>query len=51
MRKHKPLLMNWFKAKVTARKSYGFKNPEIQKIALYHGLGDLPVPEWTHRFG
>ncbi len=67
MRKHRPLLMNWFKAKgelssgiveglnnkakVTTRKSYGFKNPEVQKIALYHGLGNLPVPEWTHRFG
>jgi transposase len=66
MRKHQPLLMNWFKAKgelssgiveglnnkakVTTRKSYGFKNPEIKKIALYHALGDLPVPEFTHRF-
>ena len=66
LRKHKPLILNWFrakgelssgvveglnlKAKLTARKSYGFKNPEMQKIALYHSLGRLPVPEWTHKF-
>jgi len=66
LRKHKPLIMNWFrakgelssgvveglnlKAKLTARKSYGFRNPEMQKIALYHGLGKLPTPDWTHKF-
>jgi len=66
LRKHEPLILNWFKAKgelssgivegfntkakLTTRKSYGFKNPELQKTALYHALGDLPVPEWTHRF-
>jgi len=66
LRKHKPLILNWFrakgelssgvveglnlKAKLTARKSYGFKNPEMQKIALYHQLGKLPTPEWTHKF-
>lgn len=66
LRTHKPLILNWFrakgelssgiveglnlKAKLTARKSYGFRNPEMQKIALYHSLGNLPVPEWTHKF-
>jgi transposase len=66
LRRHKPLILNWFKAKgelssgvveglnlkakLTARKSYGFKNPEMQKIALYHQLGKLPTPEWTHKF-
>lgn len=66
IRKHKPLILNWFqakgelssgvveglnlKAKLTARKSYGFKSTEMQKIALYHQLGKLPVPEWTHKF-
>lgn len=66
IRKHKPLILNWFrakgelssgvveglnlKAKLTTRKSFGFRNPEIQKIALYHQLGKLPTPEWTHRF-
>jgi len=38
------------KAKLTTRKSYGFKSREMQKVALYHALGDLPVPELTHRF-
>lgn len=66
LRLHKPLILNWFKAKgelssgvveglnlkakLTARKSYGFRNPEMQKIALYHSLGNLPTPEWTHKF-
>ena len=66
MRKHHALIMNWFaakgelssgiveglntNAKLTARKSYGFKSPEMQETALYHVLGDLPTPEWTHRF-
>jgi transposase len=66
IRNHRTLILNWFaakgelssgiveglnnKAKLTTRKSYGFKSPEMQKIALYHALGDLPVPEWTHRF-
>lgn len=66
IRRHRPLILNWFKAKgelssgvveglntkakLTSRKSYGFKSPEMQKIALYHALGDLPVPEWTHKF-
>jgi transposase len=66
LRAHKGLLMNWFrarekialgaveglnnKAKVTCRKSYGFRNYEILKVALYHTLGHLPEPEDTHRF-
>jgi len=39
-------MMNWFKAK----KAYGYKNYEVLKIALYHTMGQLPVPESTHRF-
>ena len=51
LRKLEPLIMNWFKAKgelssgvveglnlkakLTSRKSYGFRNPEMQKVALY----------------
>jgi transposase len=66
MRKHHPLILNWFeakgelssgiveglnnKAKLTTRKSYGFRSPEMQEIALFHALGDLPTPEWTHKF-
>ena len=66
IRNHKPLLLNWFrargeialgcvegfnnKAKVTTKRSYGFRSYDILKIALYHTLGDLPVPKSTHRF-
>ena len=66
MRKHHPLILNWFeakgelssgiveglnnKAKLTTRKSYGFRSPEMQEIALFHALGDLPTQEWTHKF-
>jgi transposase len=66
IRKHKPLILNWFKAKkafssgtveglnnkakVATRKAYGFKSLECAEIALYHQLGKLPEPLMTHRF-
>jgi len=66
LRKHKPLILNWFKAKgrlssgaveglnlkakLTMRKAYGFKTLKCLQIALYHTLGDLPEPEHAHRF-
>ena len=66
LRKHRPLLMNWFrakrmyssgivegfnnKAKLTTRKSYGFRTYKATEIALYHTLGALPVPKSTHKF-
>lgn len=66
LRRHEPLLMNYFKAKkafssgaveglnrkinLVTRKSYGFRNFEVMKIALFHTMGDLPEPESTHRF-
>jgi len=66
LRNHKPLIMNWFKAKgllssgaveglnlkakLTMRKAYGFKSPECLKTALYHTLGKLPEPMCLHRF-
>jgi transposase len=65
LRKHRPLLLNWFKAKhisagaveglnnkakVTMRKSYGFRSFRIAELALYHSLADLPQPEFTHTF-
>jgi len=66
MRAHKPLILNWFKAKkalssgvveglnnkakVTTRKSYGFRTYRGVEIALYHALGNLPTPPMTHRF-
>jgi len=66
LRKHRPLLWNWFRAKgaisagtvegfnnkvkLTTRKSYGFRTYEAIEIALYHNLGNLPEPEFTHKF-
>jgi transposase len=66
LRRHRPLLLNWFKAKkqfssaivegfnnkakLTTRKAYGFRTFKAAEIALYHALGALPVPETTHRF-
>ena len=66
IRQHKPLILNWFrakkafssgiveglnnKAKVATRKAYGFKVFEYARIALYHQLGKLPEPLMTHRF-
>jgi transposase len=66
LRRHRPLLLNWFKAKgqyssgivegynnkakLTTRKSYGFRTYHAAEIALYHALGALPVPKTAHRF-
>jgi transposase len=38
------------KAKVTMRKSYGFRTFRCLELALYHSLGKLPEPESTHDF-
>ena len=66
LRNHRELILNWFRAKgtmssgiiegfnnkvkLTTRKSYGFRTYEAIEIALYHNLGALPQPEFTHRF-
>jgi len=65
VRKHRELLMNWFKSKglssgavegfnnkvkLTLRKGYGFRTFEALETVLYHTLGKLPEPEFTHRF-
>jgi transposase len=66
LRAHRELLLNYFKAKkkfssgivegfnnkakVTMRKSYGFRTFRITELALYHALGKLPEPELTHEF-
>lgn len=66
LRNHRPLLMNWFrakglyssgivegfnnKAKLTTRKAYGFRTYKAAEIALYHALGALPIPKLTHEF-
>jgi len=66
LRAHRELILNYFrarkefssgvieglnnKAKVTMRKSYGFRTLRVTELALYHSLGKLPEPELTHRF-
>ncbi len=66
IRRHKPLIMNWFKAKknvssgiveglnsklkLTFKKAFGFRTYQATEIQLYHTLGNLPVPEFTHKF-
>ncbi len=63
LRSHRQLLLNYFKAKkqfssgvieglnnkakVTIRRSYGFRTFRVQELALYHSLGKLPEPELT----
>src|SRR6266851_4141631 len=36
------------KAKVTMRKSYGFRTFRVLEMGLYHSLGKLPQPESSH---
>jgi transposase len=66
LRKHQVLLLNYFsvkerlsngvvegfnlKAKLTMRRSFGFRTLKSIEIALYHTLGKLPEPPITHRF-
>lgn len=66
LRDHRDLILNWFrargtvsagtveglnnKAKLTTRKAYGFRTYEGAETALYHTLGALPEPEFTHEF-
>jgi len=66
LRQHRDLILNYFraqklissgvveglnnKAKVTMRRSYGFRTYRVLELALYHSLGKLPEPELTHDF-
>ena len=66
LRSHEELILNWFRAKgamssgvveglnlnvkLSTRKAYGFRTYEAVEVALYHRLGKLPEPEFTHRF-
>lgn len=66
LREHRELILNYFraqkllssgvveglnnKAKLTMRKSYGFRTFRCLELALYHSLGKLPEPESTHEF-
>ena len=64
LRRHRELILNYFhaqkllssgvveglnnKAKVTMRRSYGFRTFRALELALYHTLGKLPEPESPH---
>jgi len=66
LRKKRELILNWFRAggtisagivegfnnklKLITRKSYGFRTQNAYETALYHNLGALPEPDFTHRF-
>ena len=66
LRSHRKLLLNWFKAKgrislgaveglnnkikVTTKRSYGFRSFNLLEIALYQSVGNLPEPDFTHKF-
>lgn len=66
LRNHRELILNWFRAKgtvsagvveglnlkvkLTMRKSFGFRTAEAIETALFHNLGGLPEPEFTHEF-
>ena len=66
LRRHRPLLLNWFRAKgqvsagtvegfngkarVITRRAFGFRTYSAIEAALYHALGALPEPNFTHRF-
>ncbi|MFV0276901.1 MAG: transposase, partial [Parahaliea sp.] len=66
LRRHRPLLLNWFRAKgqfssgivegfnnkatQTTRNSYGIRTYHSADLALYHALGALPVPKVAHEF-
>jgi len=66
MRRHRELLLNWFRAKkeissgcveglntnvkFALRKARGYKSYKVAETALYHELGRLPEPVFIHRF-
>jgi transposase len=66
LRNKRDLILNWFRAegkvstgtvegfnnklKLITRKAYGFRTQEAYETALYHNLGALPEPKFTHEF-
>ena len=66
LRSHRELILNWFrargqlsagaveglngKARVITKRAYGFRTYRAIEVALYHSLGRLPEPDFTHRF-
>jgi transposase len=66
LEKHGELILNWFTAKgaisagiveglnynvkLSMRKAYGFRTLDAIKLVLYHRMGALPEPQFTHKF-
>jgi transposase len=66
LRSHEALILNWFRSRgkisagvveglnnkstLTTRRAYGFRTFETVQAAVYHNLGALPAPEFTHKF-
>lgn len=66
VRAHRHLMLNWFvakkaissgtveglngNAKLAIRKARGFRTYNVVETALYHQLGKLPEPQFTHTF-
>ena len=64
LRNHRELILNWFrakkefssgvveglnnKAKLSTRMAYGYGSFKTLELVLYHRLGDLPEPKFTH---
>ena len=66
LRRHRELILNWFRAQkqfnngiveglnlkwnLTVRKAFGFRTFKALQTASFHQLGDLPEPQFTHAF-
>ncbi len=66
LQRHEDLILNYFIAKkefnsgivegmnrkinLTIRKAFGFRSYDVMEVALYHQLGNLPEPIFTHEF-
>ena len=66
LQRHRHLILNYFIAKkefnsgiveglnrkvnLTVRKAFGFRSFDVMQTALYHQLGNLPEPEFSHDF-
>lgn len=64
IKRHKEEILNYFKvpitnasvegmnrkAKVVSQRAYGYRTVATFQLALYHVMGDLPMPETTHKF-
>ena len=66
LRRHRALILNWFKAKkafssgvveglngkakLVTKRAYGYRSHKCLEIAMFHAMGQLPEPKFTHRF-